>query len=132
MALVKAYGFPMLTKTFQTLSLAPNRCLSTSSLLGVSVSPVILGMPTRSKRKVDPQEVRRKEERRKVRLTKALKKMGKKERLPKPLQEVQPSQLLLKERERRTRKVSILHMYSLIVDLLWTCVLELTQEVTTG
>ena len=112
MALVKAYGFPMLTKTFQTLSLAPNRCLSTSSLLGASVSPVMFAMPTKAKRKIDPQEVRRKEEKRKLRLRKALKKMAKKERLPKPLSEVQPSQILLKESERRSRKASILHMYS--------------------
>jgi SepF-like predicted cell division protein (DUF552 family) len=107
MTLVKAFGLPMLSKTLQTLSLTSKRALSTCSALEVSVSPVILGLPsTKKKTKVDPIALRRKEEKRKLRLKKALKKMEKKERLPKPFSgdTVQPSQKMVKESEIRTRE----------------------------
>jgi hypothetical protein len=107
MALVKAFGLPaLLTKTFQSLTLSQNRVLSTSTNLGISVTPVTFGLPTKRKKKADPIEVRRKEEKRKLRLKKALRKLGKKERLPKPLSRdsIEPPLHLLKQRDIRARQ----------------------------
>jgi len=105
MTLVKAFGLPTLTKTLQTLSLTYNRSLSTTSILGISVSPVILGQPSKKKSKVDPIAQRRKEEKRKNRLIKALRKMEKKERLPRPLSgdTYHPALNMIKEQEIRSR-----------------------------
>jgi len=51
-------------------------------------------------------EVRKKEEKRKIRLKKALRKLGKKERLPKPLSSdsIEPPLHLLKQRDIRSRQ----------------------------
>ena len=108
MTLVKAFGLPTLTKTLQTLSLTYNRSLSTTSILGISVSPIILGQPSKKKSKVDPIAQRRKEEKRKNRLIKALRKMEKKERLPRPLSgdTYHPALNMIKEQEIRSRNVS--------------------------
>lgn len=115
MALVKAFGLPaLLTKTFQSLTLSQNRVLSTSTNLGISVTPVIFGMPTKRKKKADPMEVRKKEEKRKLRLKKALRKLGKKERLPKPLSSdsIEPPLHLLKQRDTRSRQVGTTTFHS--------------------
>ena len=118
MALVKAFGLPaLLTKTFQSLTLSQNRVLSTSTNLGISVTPVAFGMPTKRKKKADPMEIRKKEEKRKLRLKKALRKLGKKERLPKPLSSdsIEPPLHLLKQRDIRSRKVCTIYLISFLL-----------------
>jgi hypothetical protein len=62
-------------------------------------------MPQKKKRKTDPMVIKQREEKRHNRIIKALKKMEKKERIPKPLLEIEPSQSLLKEAKDRTREV---------------------------
>ena len=74
--------------------------------LSISTSPVVFKAPTR-KTKKDPQLIKAREDKRKVRLEKALKKMGKKKRVPKPVLELRASQQLLRELEIRKRDVVI-------------------------
>ena len=74
--------------------------------LSISTSPVVFKAPTR-KTKKDPQLLKAREDKRKVRLEKALKKMGKKKRVPKPVLELRASQQLLRELDIRKRDVVI-------------------------
>lgn len=63
-------------------------------------------MPQKKKRKIDPMLLRAKEDKRIKRIERALKKMQKKQRLPKPLKELEPPQVLLKEFNERKREVT--------------------------
>lgn len=74
-------------------------------------------MPTKKKRKIDPMLIRAKEDKRIKRIEKALKKMQKKERLPKPLREMEPPQAILKEIDARKREVGDHRHATLLLDV---------------
>jgi len=66
-----------------------------------------MAMPVKKKRKLDPQILRAREERRKKRITKALKKMEKKPRIARPIMELEPSVELIAEAETRRKRTNI-------------------------
>lgn len=92
---------PKLTGMFRsTLTLASHRHISTT--------PAVMAMPAKRKRKMDPMVERTREEKRKKRLAKALKKMESKTRINKPLMEMEPGPALIKEAETiRARKIEV-------------------------
>lgn len=82
-----------------------NPCGNASYL---STSAVLMAMPVKRKRKIDPMIARNREEKRRKRLVKALKKMTKKARIPKPLLELEIDPVLLdpetlQKRERQSQ-----------------------------
>ena len=109
MALTKVLGHKTLLNSLQTLSITKStvlRQVSTSFRNDLYASPVILGMPSKKRTKVDPQQAKIKADKRKKRILKALRKMDKKERMPVPLPEIDVSQTLRKELDMRQRNVS--------------------------
>ena len=109
MALTKVLGHKTLLYSFQTLSITKStvlRQVSTSYKNDLFASPVILAMPSKKRRKVDPILDKAKQDKRKKRIIKALRKMDKKERMPVPLPEIDVSQTLRKELDMRQRNVS--------------------------
>lgn len=76
------------------------RPLSTSSCYAMSA-------PTTRRRVVDPAVQKAKDEKRKKRLVKALKKMERKERATRPLFEIEPPRSVLEEPERRQRIIEL-------------------------
>lgn len=74
----------------------------------IFTSPALMAMPVKKKRKLDPQIVRARDERRKKRITKALKKMEKKPRIARPLLELEPSVQLVAESENRRKRVGVI------------------------
>ena len=121
MALTKVLGHKTLLNSLQTLSITKStvlRQVSTSFRNDLYASPVILGMPSKKRTKVDPQQAKIKADKRKKRILKALRKMDKKERMPVPLPEIDVSQTLRKELDMRQRNVSgaarlVVFVYSL-------------------
>merc|ERR1719187_2969213 len=71
------------------------------------VSGLLASAMTQKKRRTDPGQEKAKEDRRRKRLTKALKKMDKKERQPKPLSECEVPLVLQKEAVIRKREVEV-------------------------
>merc|ERR1719430_722640 len=92
------FGF---SKTVQVQS------LHTTPALQFQLTQNNYGSVTKKKRKQDPSQLKAKEERRRKRLSKALRKMEKKERLPKPLIECEVPIQLHKERSERLRAVEV-------------------------
>lgn len=110
MALTKVLGHKTLLYSFQTLSITKStvlRQVSTSYRNDLFASPVILAMPSKKRRKVDPILDKAKQDKRKKRIIKALRKMDKKERMPVPLPEIDVSQTLRKELDMRQRNVVV-------------------------
>ena len=105
MSLMKVCTLQNLSKSFHSLSLARN--ISTTNAIKVSVSPVLSAMPTKKKRKIDPAAMKLREEKRKRRIMKVLKKMEKKDRIPKPISELEPPLTLIKQKAQRTRNVKL-------------------------
>ena len=70
-------------------------------------TPVVMAMPAKRKRKMDPMILRAREEKRQKRLTRALKKMEKKSRIVRPLLELEPSVELINEAETRRKRANI-------------------------
>ena len=108
MALTKVLGQKTLLNSLQTLSISKSivqRQVSTSYKNELYASPVILGMPSKKRRKVDPIADKLKQDKRKKKIVKALRKMEKKERMPIPLPEIEVSQTLRKELDMRQRNV---------------------------
>jgi large subunit ribosomal protein L40 len=66
-----------------------------------------MAMPVKKKRKLDPQILRAREERRKKRITKALKKMEKKPRIARPIMELEPSVELIAEAETHRKRSNV-------------------------
>merc|ERR1719210_1486792 len=97
-ALVLSHG-GALQQSFQALHTAPRLDMRVTGLLGSAM--------TQKKRRIDPGQEKAKEDRRRKRLTKALKKMDKKERQPKPLSECEVPLALQKEAIIRKREVTI-------------------------
>lgn len=73
----------------------------------LTCSPILNSMPAKKRRKIDPAVLKAREEKRKKRLAKALKKMEKKQRIMRPMTEIEPNPILLKEREKRARNIEI-------------------------
>ncbi len=91
----------------RTLSLCGLRLPLLRPLLGpfsapLHTSPAVLGMPGVKKRKrLDPTILKAREERKVRRINRALKKMGKKDRILKPLQEMEVDPRIRREMEMR-------------------------------
>lgn len=81
--------------------------LHTSSAAFLQISDARCSALSKRKRKQDPGQVKAKEERRRKRLAKALKKMEKKDRLPKPLVECEIPIQLHQERSERLRGIEV-------------------------
>merc|ERR1712226_1740973 len=81
--------------------------MGTAPRLDMRVSGLLGSAMTQKKRRVDPGQEKAKEDRRRKRLTKALKKMDKKERQPKPLSECEVPLVLQKEAVIRKREVDV-------------------------
>ena len=107
MSLFNVRGLQTLTKSYQALGTCSLvRSLSTTNSASFRTAPVIMSMPSKKKNKIDPAVIKAREEKRKKRLVKALKKLNRKERMPKPVSEMDVPQVLLKERGMRQRGVS--------------------------
>jgi len=81
--------------------------LHTNSALFFQVSDVKCGAIAKKKKKQDPSQLKAKEEKRRRRLAKALRKMEKKDRLPKPLVECEVPIVLHQERSERLRNIVV-------------------------
>ncbi|XP_066964166.1 large ribosomal subunit protein mL40 isoform X2 [Macrobrachium rosenbergii] len=80
------------------------RCIVTAtSPLLFRVSQVVCAEPLKKKKKVDPQVLRQREERKKKKIEKAIKRLEKNASQLKPIDEIDVPLSLLQEREMRTR-----------------------------
>jgi len=69
-------------------------------------SPAVQGLPgVKKKKKMDPAIIKMREERRVRRITRALNKMKRRDRIPRPILELEVEPRILAEKEIRTRKV---------------------------
>jgi len=89
------------------ISRSPQLNFHTSSALLFQTSEIKWSSVAKKKRKQDPGMLKAKEERRRKRLAKALKKMEKKDRLPKPLAECEIPIILHTERAERIRDINV-------------------------
>lgn len=86
---------------------SPSAYLHTSPAAFLQISDTRYSALSKRKRKQDPGQIKAKEERRRKRLAKALKKMEKKDRLPKPLVECEIPIQLHQERSERLREIEL-------------------------
>jgi len=86
---------------------APSAHLHSSPAAFIQISDPRCSALSKRKRKQDPGQIKAKEERRRKRLAKALKKMEKKDRLPKPLVECEIPIQLHQERSERLRGIEV-------------------------
>ena len=111
MALGKILSHKTLLKSFQALTVTQNsfaRQISTCPVSQFQASTVMLGMPNKKRNKMDPALLKIKQDKRRRKIEKALRKMEKKSRMPIPLVELEISQSLKKEIQDRQRKVSLI------------------------
>jgi len=97
-----------LASNLSKLALTPNvKAMSfhTTQQIFFHLTDTNLSAMTKKKKKMDPQYLKAKDERRRKRLAKALRKMEKKERQPKPLIECEVPLTLLKEAVERQRGI---------------------------
>ena len=83
------------------LSRTPFLLSTLSSARSLHSSHPLLRMPTAKKKRIDPAILKIREERRVRKITKALRKMSKKDRIPRPLLELEVDPKIRKEREIR-------------------------------
>ena len=111
MALGKVLCDKTLLKSFQALTVTQNpfiRQVSTCPVSQFQASPVMLGIPNKKRNKIDPGQLKIKQDKRRRKIEKALRKMQKKSRMPIPLTELEISQSLMKELILRQRNVRLL------------------------
>jgi len=83
------------------------RSLHTTPLTHIKLTDVCCSAILKKRKRADPATDKMKEERRRKRLSKALRKMEKKQRQPKPLLEIEIPAVLFQEAATRTRPVSV-------------------------
>ncbi|XP_023338053.1 39S ribosomal protein L40, mitochondrial [Eurytemora carolleeae] len=95
------------SRTYQRSLQLPVSAFHTSTINNFKLTDVWSGGVTKKKRRTDPGSTKVKDDRRRKRLAKALRKMEKKERQPKPVIELEVPQVLFSESKLRTRNLQV-------------------------
>ncbi|XP_063705624.1 large ribosomal subunit protein mL40 [Culicoides brevitarsis] len=99
----------LLVSAFQRLSLSSTtltRGIHTSSALLFRGTPVLCAEPLKKKKKIDPAILKAREERRRKKLEKAIRKLERNEKQLKPIEECEVSLTLKDEQKQRERKLA--------------------------
>jgi len=97
--LLSSYSRWPLSKTIIT------KGLHTSSQLNIHYTPVLYAEPLKKKRKIDPAVVKAREDRRRKKLEKQIRRLEKNARQLKPIEELEIPLNLIDEMEKRSRKL---------------------------
>ncbi|XP_004529241.1 39S ribosomal protein L40, mitochondrial [Ceratitis capitata] len=95
-----------LLATFSKLALQSSlRQVSCTAISRLQVSPILYAEPLKKKKKLDPQIIKQREDRRKKKLEKQIRRLEKNARQLKPIEELEVPLTLLDERDKRIRKL---------------------------
>ncbi|XP_067614323.1 large ribosomal subunit protein mL40 [Eurosta solidaginis] len=94
-------AFMRLTTVHTTL-----RQISCTPLSRLQITPVLCAEPLKKKKKIDPQILKQREDRRKKKLEKQIRRLEKNARQLKPIEELEVPFTLLDEKEKRARKLT--------------------------
>lgn len=83
------------------------RSISTGTNNLFRATPILCAEPLKKKKKVDPQVIRAREERRRKKLEKQIRRLEKNARQLKPIDELEVPLVLIDEKDKRTRNVNI-------------------------
>ncbi|GAB0088271.1 mitochondrial ribosomal protein L40 [Sergentomyia squamirostris] len=90
-----------LTNPVMAISLAPNRFFNST--------PVLMAEPLKKKKKMDPQIIKQREERRKKKIEKQIRRLEKNARQLKPIDELEVPFTLIDEKKERQRPATLLN-----------------------
>ncbi|XP_011203917.1 39S ribosomal protein L40, mitochondrial [Bactrocera dorsalis] len=95
-----------LRAAFSKLTLQSSvRQISSTSISRLQVTPILCAEPLKKKKKLDPQIIKQREDRRKKKLEKQIRRLEKNARQLKPIEELEIPLTLLDEKDKRTRKL---------------------------
>ncbi|XP_054092108.1 39S ribosomal protein L40, mitochondrial [Zeugodacus cucurbitae] len=82
------------------------RNISCTAISRIQVTPILCAEPLKKKKKLDPQIIKQREDRRKKKLEKQIRRLEKNARQLKPIEELEVPLTLLDEKDKRIRKLS--------------------------
>ncbi|XP_055903569.1 39S ribosomal protein L40, mitochondrial [Eupeodes corollae] len=98
--------FNLLLQRIPTRSIL-SRSINTSSVLNVHATPALFAEPLKKKKKIDPQIIKQREERKKKKIEKQIRRLEKNARQLKPIEELDIPIELIDEKSQRTRAITI-------------------------
>ncbi|KAJ6638269.1 39S ribosomal protein L40, mitochondrial [Pseudolycoriella hygida] len=95
----------IIASAFSRLSLHQtfHRSFTTSSVVALSVTPILCGEPLKKKKKIDPAIIKQREDRKRKKLEKQIRRLEKNARQLKPIDEMEVPLSLIDEKDKRTR-----------------------------
>lgn len=100
-----------LLSSFSRCSISPKifaNNLHTSNQLNFKYTPVLYGEPLKKKRKMDPAVVKAREDRKRKKLEKQIRRLEKNSRQLKPIDDLETPLVLIDEKQMRTRELPVL------------------------
>ncbi|XP_026480573.1 39S ribosomal protein L40, mitochondrial-like [Ctenocephalides felis] len=97
--------FASVLSSFRNLAISQTRLISIYSPACIQASPCLYAEPLKKKKRMDPQIVRQREERRRKKLEKQIRRLEKNARQLKPIDELDVPLVLIDQNKQRTRPV---------------------------